>query len=327
MNKGYISLKQLKNYNQAINDFTYIIELIQNAQYEDNFPIFNHLIASDLPVCYSDKFTIKDKEFKVFLCHYWRAESFFKSGNLDEAINDLTKCIEIDSLSYDISLQQADYYKEFGQYENALAMYEKCISVGYMKKLAYTECGFIYYKKKEYEKVIEMFTNILDLQLYTNDNLLEYKYEIIQGKSVQTYEGSPFDHAFKHSDHYGLCNLYYFRGRSYGELDQFENAIKDLTNAIELNSIYELAYYYRAYFYNYTDQKQKALKDFQKVLGLNPARTEVLYSIALIFDSNKDYVKALENYNRYVQSASPNKNIKYDLALDRIEKLTKHLKK
>ena len=327
INNGYISLVETKKTAEAKNFFTRAIQIIDSTEYEKIFTLSDLFVSGNLNFKIYNSLCNEDRERKLFLCHYWRAEAYYESDEVEEAINDLRSCLQIDSLSYGLYMKMADYYKDSGRYQNALQLYNKCIEVNYQEKTSYIECGLIYYKLGEYEKAIDCLTKILSYQVYHDETLVQCKESIENGYKVKTFESLHCDYLLGSAKIYELKDLYMTRGRSYGKLEQYDNAISDLSKAIQYDDEYELAYYYRAYFYNYSGKKEQALADYKKVLELNPSRTEVLYSIALIYDSREEYEKALENYNLYIRSASSDKNIKYDPATDRIEKLKKYLTK
>ena len=57
-------------------------------------------------------------------------------------------------------------------------------------------------------------------------------------------------------------------------MKDYNSAVKEYTNAINLNPNFENAYVNRAYSYYYLNQFQNALEDAKKVLSLNPANSD-----------------------------------------------------
>ena len=328
MNSGIINLKHLEQYHQADSVFTKAIELIEYYPYGEVLSFIDQEIAGTLNFNKYVLYLYNDRNYKLFMCYYLRSEARFFSGNLEGAISDLDNCLKIDPKSYHVNIKMGNFYRDYECYEKAIHKYTNCINIAYMTKLAKTECGLIYYKIKEYDKAVETISEIINQQFVANNYLIEDEEDIINGKIVQASKSLPFD-LFLRSRviTYNIKDLYYIRGRSFGILKEYNKAVDDLTEVINLDPDHETAYYYRAYFSNYSGNKKQALSDFQKVIELNPARTDVLYSIALIHDTNADYEKALKSYTEYFQTSNKVSSKKYKAALDRVEKLQKHLNK
>ena len=86
------------------------------------------------------------------------------------------------------------------------------------------------------------------------------------------------------------------RGTAYGELGNYQQAIKDFTKAIELNPQYAMAYYNRGLTYGRNlGNYQQAIKDYTKAIQLNPQDAMAYYKRGLAYAKSGDAQKALEN--------------------------------
>ena len=64
--------------------------------------------------------------------------------------------------------------------------------------------------------------------------------------------------------------LYYYRGRAYTGLEQYQKAIVEFDRAIQLGPKFAEAYFYRGAANLFLKQFQKAITDFDRTLELNP---------------------------------------------------------
>jgi len=65
----------------------------------------------------------------------------------------------------------------------------------------------------------------------------------------------------------------------------YDNAVADLTKAIDINTNYNEAYYYRGVAYKALSLKSKAVADFQKFISLSQDQG--------LMQSAKDYINEL----------------------------------
>ncbi|GIV76306.1 MAG: hypothetical protein KatS3mg050_0700 [Litorilinea sp.] len=157
-----------------------------------------------------------------------RAELHKKTGNLDEAISDLVKAVELaPDREYYLS-RLADTYLEKGDYENAFKTHIKQIELDPGKRegivLKWRSRGNEHDNNQERVRAITCYDNLLALD--PND------------------------------DH-----IYFMRGASYYFIDNFAKAVEDLTKAITLNPRYELYYRFRADAYDYLGDTARAKAD------------------------------------------------------------------
>ena len=66
-----------------------------------------------------------------------RAEAYFFTNNIDQAIADSTKAIEVDPLSVMPYLNRSKYYIYNDQYENAIADCDTVLELGFQYALVY----------------------------------------------------------------------------------------------------------------------------------------------------------------------------------------------
>jgi tetratricopeptide (TPR) repeat protein len=85
----------------------------------------------------------------------------------------------------------------------------------------------------------------------------------------------------------GDAKFYNNRGTTFGEKGQYDQAISDFNNAIEINPRYIKAYNNRGIVYRLKGQYDKAISDFNKAIEINPLDAEGYNNLAWLFATAK----------------------------------------
>ncbi len=162
---------------------------------------------------------------------------------------------------------RANFYRDTGQKEKALADYSKVISLKGDAAAPYNSRGRLYFNT-----VNNRDTLLLALADYTKAIELE-----------------PNDGEY-----------YANRGATYARLGRNQEALADLSKCIEIKPDHAVGYLNRSVIYNNAQQYDLALKDIQSYLKINPNNSDLWYEsarIKRIFGQNKqaigDYDKAI----------------------------------
>ena len=91
------------------------------------------------------------------------------------------------------------------------------------------------------------------------------------------------------------------RGQVYDSKDEYELAIKDYNQAIQLNPNKAEAYNYRGIVYGKNGNLNLAIKDFNKAIQLNPHYTEAYYNRGFAYGEKGEVDLAISGYNKAIQ--------------------------
>ena len=103
-------------------------------------------------------------------------------------------------------------------------------------------------------------------------------------------------------------------GDVYSRHQDFENAIKEFSRAIEINSRYADAYHNRGVAYQNIGDFARAMKDFETALDINPNLWQSAQNLAGIYFDNGDFNMALQ-YMEYAFSKNQSIPLAYNLAI------------
>lgn len=102
-------------------------------------------------------------------------------------------------------------------------------------------------------------------------------------------------------------NLYYNRGLTYGNLQQYDKAIEDYVKALTFNAKDPSVYYYRGNSYLLLGEYKKAINDFNKAISLKPEFAEAYYNRAILYRAMGQKEKAIDSYLKFLEYADPEK--------------------
>ena len=161
-------------------------------------------------------------------------------------------------------------------YEQALASYDRAISLNPQLAEAYNNRGVIRYELEQFSAAIEDYTQAIKLKSNYVDALNNRGNACAAVGQLQNAERD-FRAALKLNDnsavaHNNLGNVHLSR-------KNFDEAVKEYTRAIELYQNYAAAYYNRAVVYYSQGNMVKALLDLRQSINLNPSdtRTKAFY--------------------------------------------------
>ena len=168
-------------------------------------------------------------------------------------------------LSYKTSeqwFQDANSHFQKGEYELAIANYNKAIELNSNFADAYNNRGFAKAGRGEHRKAIKDYDEAI---------------------SFNSRHASAFNS----------------RGVSKACLKQYDEAIKDFNAAIKIDPMYMGAYYNRGLALNRPDQDETAaIEDFEKVLNIRPDHAAAYYGRGLARKSLGQLVEARKNLER-----------------------------
>lgn len=97
------------------------------------------------------------------------------------------------------------------------------------------------------------------------------------------------------------ASLYFLRGDSWDEIDEYDKAISDYSNAIELAPFDAKFYSHRGISWNNKGEYDNAIADYNKVIELNPNYIDVYYNRGISFKNKGESEKAIEDYKKYLE--------------------------
>jgi tetratricopeptide (TPR) repeat protein len=229
-----------------------------------------------------------------------------------EAIESLTKAIQLNSQYLYAYFVRAYVYEQIGKFQNSLADYNQAISLQESSTyrnnaLLYSNRGLL--KKNhlndpqgalaDYNKAISI--NLKDAGAYNNRGVLK-------DEQLNDPQGALADYNQAISLNPNLAEAYNNRGSlKYRKLNDSQGALADYNKAISINPNSASAHYNRGILkYQKLNDSQGALADYNKAISLKPNYSDAYYNRGILkYEKLDDSQGALADYNKAI-ALNPN---------------------
>ena len=246
--------------------------------------------------------------------------------DINGSINDINKVIELDSLYEDVYFMRGIYKFSLNDIEGANVDFEKHIKASTNPIYEYNRIGECRWYVKDFKTAIIYFTKSIDLyeKLYSNElDTASVASTSYLGRAFSRYKlndikgaNSDFEKFIEKSNDKAEANSDIAIGFPYSfeEFDEFQNSIKYLSKAIDLNpSVYYFSK--RASIKYHLKEYKGALEDYSKAFDLGDTAYKLLFDFsktAYLKKELEDFRGAILDYNK-AMIFSPNDGYLYNL--------------
>jgi len=229
---NYYSQKQ---WADAISEYTNAISLDAGniAAYLSRGRTYNRMADyNNANADFNKAIELDPRNAKSYCC---RADSYYSQGAYDKVIADATKAIDldpIDTADYVPHYYRGAAYLIKGQLDNAMIDLTKVVELGLKHAEAYSKRGIIYSKQGDYDKAISDYLNAITIdpicaEAFSNLGVA-YHMKGDYSKAVINYTNAIEINAT-------ISELYYNRGLAYMHIGEYGKAGDDFKKARELD--------------------------------------------------------------------------------------------
>lgn len=207
---------------------------------------------------------LQEKEEKEGLeaYEYFKMAQIYERNNIyKNAIDCLTKAIELESKEIVFYYDRGHAYCELKKYEKALKDYDQVIKLFPENSGVYHSRGYVYIKMGEYTKALEDCNRAIELD---PQSFITYNNRGLTYRELGEYEKALED--LNRATELGPAfpNPYNHRGKIYFIQKKYDDALRELTEAIVLKPDYLEAYQTRAEVYKALGKEKEARADLKK---------------------------------------------------------------
>jgi len=290
-NRG-IAHEALREYDQAITDYTTAIELQPKPAYYNN-----RAVAKERKKLYDS--AIEDYTIAIGFAptaarfYANRADTFEALKQLDRALLDYDTAIRLQPDCANYYYRRGEVFRILGQYEEAIENYSTALNFE-LKPWYYKHRAMAKSKLKLYEEVIEDYTSALEFQQcpdYYNNRAVAYNSLKRFSEAIQD-----FSRAIELKP--TMAAYYYNCGIAHEGAQQYAQAIENYSRAIEISPYSSSYHNNRGVAYEALRQYELAIADYTESIRLQPKpryynnRAEAFQSIGNFSQAIKDYLSA-----------------------------------
>jgi serine/threonine protein kinase len=206
----------------------------------------------------------KEAEQKYKL-HCIRGSLYSSNSQIDKALRDFQKAIEINPNHHFSYGLRANLYNNSGQFFKALEDYHKALIIDNTYEIGFYNRGLCFLRLKMYGEAISDFSRAIELgfiEAYTNRGGAY--------QSIGQYDNALSDYftSLRHNprDAIASANI----ASIYMDLGRIEDALTYYNTAVALNPFYIFTYFKRGTLYQMLEQYYNAIQDYEKALTIKP---------------------------------------------------------
>jgi tetratricopeptide (TPR) repeat protein len=265
-------------YDRAISDFNQSIEL--DPSYVDAYidrGIAYHLTAKfDQAVSeFGQAITLDPKNV---IAHIDRSVSYYSKGDLNNTIADLAQAITLDPKSISAYSTRGDAYLFNGDYDKAIADYDRMLDTADKpddRERAYLRRGLAFTAKDNYEQAIADYTEATKIAPKDAVPLINLGL-VFEGKSEHELAIADYNKAEELCRKDPNCSndnkalIFKLRGDAFSAKGDYEQAIADDTQAVDVDPKNMGSYFARARIELYAGMLSEARSDLDQARELSP---------------------------------------------------------
>ena len=236
-----------------------------------------------------------------------RAKYLYDNDKLDEAIKDMKKVIEKDSLNPQNYHLLADIYLDNAQSRYSIRTMEKVISLYPERIPSLLKLSEIYFIVKQYDKSIATINTILYFSPNNSEAYFMLGVNFKELKQMSKAKNSFLTAVENDPEHIDAW-------LELGQIAEEQNDTMALTyynNAVLIDSSNIEAFHHLAYYYQNHNDTEKALKIYRKIIGLNPGYNSAYFNTGIIYLKEDSLKQAFDNFNIMVNIDKTNPKAYY----------------
>lgn len=163
--------------------------------------------------------------------------------------------------------------------------------------------------KEEYKAAEKLIENAIEKNSDYPQFFLTYGIILIhKGKNKDAIENlnRANDLAYDTKDSFFRSKIYVNRGAAYQKLFNYDEALNDYSEAININENNPNVYMYRGFLYYQTNEYEQALNDFNRVIEIDPENPFAYYNRGMVHLKQQNEDSACEDFHKACELGNNN---------------------
>ena len=222
----------------------------------------------------------------------------YNLGEYEKAIADYDKAIELDN-DYKWAYQNKSLaLNKMGKNKEALEVINQALKIDPGDAWAYSQRGKIYNDMKEYEKAVIELDKAIDIDDKDKWTYANKSYALNEmGENEKALEA--VNKAIEIDQSYAWAFSY--RGKIFNDMKEYNKALLDLDKAIELDDKDKVTFANKSYALNELGEKEKALEAINKALEIDSGYAWAYSQRGKIYKALNEYEKAINDFSEAIK--------------------------
>ena len=235
-----------------------------------------------------------------------RGVAYWQLGQKQNAMADYEKAVSLNPLYYASAYYNlGTAYAAFNSWDNAILNYTKAIEITPDYVMAFDGRGVAHGNKQNMEEAIRDFSTAIAMAptyatSYYNRGNI-HSSQKRWNEAIEDY-GKAIELNSKYADAY--CN----RSVAFASLGKWDQAISDCSESIRIDPNYVKAYFNRAITYYNQGKYPEAIRDYTAVTELQPGNSAAYYNRAVAYGNSGQWEKAIADYSKTIVLDPANQN-------------------
>jgi tetratricopeptide (TPR) repeat protein len=229
-----------------------------------------------------------------------KGDSWYRRGDLDEAIAAYTKALEANFSSVPALMKRGAAFLKNGNVDRALEDFDRALNLAPGNALSHVNRGCAFALKEEWDAAMKDLGRAIELDPHTGEAYLNRGIALLE-QGID-YEAAENDLALyvglNPGDHRGHLN----RAIALSCMQQYDAALQEFEQTIQLKPSEMSAYYNRGNTYLKAGDLANALDDYTRVIHLDGVEGDVYYNRGIVYVMLGDMEKALDDFTRSIES-------------------------
>ena len=228
-------------------------------------------------------------------------------SNLTLLATDVKTCPESARIRYaygsailiEQALKEKDHSKKMNLLDKSIEQLEKGVAILPTYSEAYYHLGLAYKERENYDKAIESFEKASKSKTFTDPQFF-ISWGVACGKAKRYQESiKALNHAIDLDP--AAKEAYLNLGVLYDEMQESDKAETSLMKAIKLDSLSDGAYYNLGNVFAHRNNFVKAIQNYKKALEINPTNEDAVNNTGNSYAAMQDYENAIIYFRKAIE--------------------------
>ncbi|MBW2094098.1 MAG: tetratricopeptide repeat protein [Deltaproteobacteria bacterium] len=229
-----------------------------------------------------------------------KGDALYAQEDLDGAIQAYGQALELNPTSAVALMNRGAAFLKKGDVDRAMEDFDRVLELESENPLSYVNRGCAFALQEEWEAALKDFSRAIELAPDTGDAYLNRAIAYL--KQGIDYEAAEKDLTLYIGMHAGDYRGHLYRAIALSYMEQYDTALREYEEAIQLNPSEISAYYNRGNTYLKVGDVASALDDYTRVITMNGVEGDVYYNRGIAYVRIGEMEKALDDFTRSIES-------------------------